>query len=348
MSLTVEGLYKRFGRHRDPVLDGVSFSVPGGSLSCLVGPSGAGKSTVLHIIAGLTAADGGTVRLDGRPLDGVAAHRRPLTMLGQQPNLFDHLDVVDNVAFGLRVRGERRVARRGAALEYLRLVGIEALAARYPRQLSGGEAQRVVLARALAVRPTVLLADEPFASVDAPVRRDLQDLVAGLQRELAMTMVLVTHDLAEAFAMGDHLAVLDGGRICDEGDPRSLYERPSSERSARLLGVVNRWTGTVDGGRLHVGEWSVAVSPSNALGPLEGHRSSRWAIRPERVGVGGGANPVSGTVTGLRFAGSFVEATVLAGSSTLVVHLPPDRRRQLGERLVLDLPVEHLMEIRAG
>lgn len=346
MSLRVEGVRKRFSRQGDDVLDGVSFTVPSGSLTCLLGPSGVGKSTVLHIIAGLTAADAGTVHLDGRRLDGVAAHRRPLTMLLQRPHLFDHLDVADNVAFGLRVRGVRRTARRAAALEHLRMVGVHELASRYPRQLSGGEAQRVALARALAVQPSVLLADEPFAGVDGPVRRELQDLVIGLHRELGMTMVVVTHDMAEAFAMGDRLAVLDGGRICDEGTPEELYERPRSERTARLLGVSNRWSGTLHGGRLHVGERCLAVCPSNALGPLEGHRRSRWGIRPDRVRVGcGGANPITGTVTALRFVGAFAEATIGEGAGAVIAHLPADGRWRVGDPVTVDLPIEHLIEL---
>lgn len=350
MTLELHDVHKRFGRRGDDVLAGVSFSAPSGSLTCLLGPSGVGKSTVLHIIAGLLAPDSGHVDLDGQRLDGVAAYRRPLTLLMQQPHLFDHLTVADNVAFGLRARGMRRARRLAVASEYLHLVGLEGLAARHPRQLSGGEAQRVALARALAVRPRALLADEPFASVDAPVRRELQELVRGLQRQLGVTVVLVTHDLGEALALGDRLVVLEGGRVCDEGGPQALYERPRHEATARLLGVANRWSGTLHGGRVHLGEQCFDVCRSNALGPVDGDRRSRWGIRPERVRVTdwSPANGFRGLVTALRYLGPAVEATIARGSFAVVAHVHPDTRLRVGELVSVELPVDHLIELRGG
>lgn len=228
MSLVVSGLVKRFQPHVDPVLDGVGFVVQPGSVTCLLGPSGVGKTTVLHIIAGLSDADAGTVHLDGSALDGTPAHRRPLTLLMQQPQLFGHLDVIDNVAFGLRVRGVARRARHRRSHELLELVGIDHLANRSTHQLSGGEQQRVALARALAVHPAVLLADEPFASVDASVRRNLQDLVTDVHRELGTTMLMVTHDLGEARRIADHCIVLQHGRVVTEGSPRDVIGRPTT------------------------------------------------------------------------------------------------------------------------
>lgn len=226
MSLVLDGLVKSFQPHGDPVLDGVSFVVPPGSVSCLLGPSGAGKTTVLHIIAGLSDADAGTVHLDGSSLDGTPAHRRPLTLLMQRPQLFAHLDVIDNVGFGLRVRGVARRARHRRSHELLELVGINHLAARSTHHLSGGEQQRVALARALAVQPVILLADEPFASVDPSVRRDLQDLVTDVHRELGTTMLMVTHDLDEARRIADHCIVLQHGRVVAEGNPSDVIGRP--------------------------------------------------------------------------------------------------------------------------
>ncbi|MPY93721.1 MAG: ATP-binding cassette domain-containing protein [Acidimicrobiia bacterium] len=350
MSLELDDIHKRFARRDDDVLAGVSFSVAQGSLTCVLGRSGAGKSTVLHIIAGLLEADSGHVRLAGKLLDGVAAHQRPLTLLMQQPHLFDHLSVADNVAFGLRARGVRRPQRRAAALEHLRLVGLADLADRHPRQLSGGEAQRVALARALAVRPRVLLADEPFASVDGPVRRELHELVIDLHRQLGVTAVFVTHDVGEALALGDRLVVLDAGQVCDEGAPRSLYERPTSESAAQLLGVANRWSGTLHGGRLHLPGRCFDVRRSNALGSLDGHRRSRWGIRPERVRFTDHphGNGVDGAVTGLRYLGAAVEATISAGPFAVVAHVHPDQGLRVGEPVSVELPVGHLIELRAG
>ncbi|MGE0880904.1 MAG: ABC transporter ATP-binding protein [Acidimicrobiia bacterium] len=213
MTLVVDSLTKRFEGAADQLLSGVSFVVPNGSLTCLRGPSGAGKTTVLHLIAGLLAADSGTVAVDGESLDNVPTHRRPLTLLMQQPHLFAHLDVIDNVAFGLRVRNVARRERRRRATEMLAMVGIAELADRSVARLSGGEQQRVALARALVIEPAVLLADEPFASVDAPTRHDLQTLLRRLQGELGTTILLVTHDNREADRIADRQLELAGGRI---------------------------------------------------------------------------------------------------------------------------------------
>ncbi len=209
MTLTVTELTKQFPGAAEPTLDGVTFEVPAGSLTCLLGPSGAGKTTLLHLIAGLLDADHGAIHLDGAPLDGLPAHRRPLTLLMQQPRLLAHLDVADNVAFGLRVRGVGRRERRLRSREILRTVGIGHLADRNVHHLSGGEQQRVALARALVIEPRILLADEPFASVDIATRRNLQVLLRRLQAELGTTVLLVTHDLAEADRIATHQLLLD-------------------------------------------------------------------------------------------------------------------------------------------
>ncbi|MGE3327803.1 MAG: ABC transporter ATP-binding protein [Acidimicrobiia bacterium] len=228
MSLVVQGLVKCFQPGAEPVLNGVSFVVQPGSVTCLLGPSGVGKTTVLHIIAGLADADAGTVNLNGSALEGTPVHRRPLTLLMQQPQLFGHLDVIDNVAFGQRVRGVARRARRSRSHELLELVGVDHLANRSTHHLSGGEQQRVALARALAVQPAVLLADEPFASVDASLRRDLQDLIASIHRELGTTMLMVTHDVDEARRIADCCIVLEHGRVLTQGHPRDVLGRPTT------------------------------------------------------------------------------------------------------------------------
>lgn len=235
MSLEIRRLVKRFDQQSTPVLDQIDVTIPTGSLTCLLGASGVGKSTLLQIIAGLIPADDGTVVLDGEPLDALPPYRRPVTLLMQQPQLFNHLDVRDNVAFGLRVRGVDRRRRRRRAAELLDLVGIGHLSARPVTHLSGGEQQRVALARALAVEPRLLLADEPFASVDASVRRDLQDLVTQVHTELGTTMLMVTHDVGEAFAVADHWVVLESGRAAASGAPMAVFNRPPTPTIARMF-----------------------------------------------------------------------------------------------------------------
>jgi len=213
MSLTVHDLHHQFPNGDRPLLDAVSFQVVPGSVTCPLGPSGIGKTTVLHMIAGLVHPDRGTISFDGTSIDHLPAHRRPFTLLMQQPHLFANLDVLDNVAFGLRVRGVGRRERRRQAHHWLELVGINHLAHRSTIQLSGGEQQRVALARALAVEPKVLLADEPFASVDPTARRELQDLVAVVHREIGTTILLVTHDHDEAARIADHWLHLDANGV---------------------------------------------------------------------------------------------------------------------------------------
>jgi ABC-type sulfate/molybdate transport systems ATPase subunit len=235
MSLEIRQLVKRFDQQSTPVLDHIDVTIPTGSLTCLLGASGVGKSTLLQIIAGLLPADEGTVALASRPLDALPPYWRPVTLLMQQPQLFAHLDVRDNVAFGLRVRGVERRRRRRRADELLDLVGIAHLRARPVTHLSGGEQQRVALARALAIEPEILLADEPFASVDASVRRDLQQLLKQVHAELGTTMLMVTHDVAEAFAVADHWVVLESGRVVVSGTPMAVFNRPPTPAIARMF-----------------------------------------------------------------------------------------------------------------
>jgi iron(III) transport system ATP-binding protein len=236
-SLRVSGLWRGYGRQ--PVLRGVDLDVPAGSLTSVLGLSGSGKTTLLRVIAGFERAERGEVSLDGRTLDDgrsyVAPERRTIGYVPQEGALFPHLDVAANVGFGLS-----RAERRGPIVkELLEMVGIAQLAGRLPHQLSGGEQQRVAVARALARRPQALLLDEPFSSLDAALRTRVREEVHGLLREQGVTTVLVTHDQEEALSLADSVAVLRDGEIVQQGAPADLYERPIDERLARFLGAVN-------------------------------------------------------------------------------------------------------------
>ena len=236
-SLSVNGLWKGYGRH--PVLRGVDLEVPAGSLTSVLGLSGCGKTTLLRVIAGFERAERGEVDLAGRTLDDgrtyIAPEQRAIGYVPQEGALFPHLDVAANVGFGLS-----RAERRGPIVEeLLEMVGIAPLAGRLPHQLSGGEQQRVAVARALARRPQALLLDEPFSSLDAALRTHVREEVHGLLREQGVTTVLVTHDQEEALSLADSVAVLRDGQIVQQGAPAELYERPADERLARFLGAVN-------------------------------------------------------------------------------------------------------------
>lgn len=235
--LVVENAVVHFGERA--ALDGVSLEVADGDVLTILGPSGCGKTTLLRAIAGLQPLEAGRVVLDGRDLSAVPSHHRGIGLVFQDLALFHHRDVFGNVAFGLRMRGDtsERIARRVG--ELLELVGLEGFERRPIATLSGGEQQRVALARALAPEPRVLLLDEPLGSLDRRLRDRLLEDLGRLFDELRVTAVYVTHDQAEAFALGDRVAVMRDGRIVQIGVPDDLWARPADADLARFLGLRN-------------------------------------------------------------------------------------------------------------
>ncbi len=232
--LQVDDVTVRFGERL--ALDGVSLDLGEGEVIGILGPSGSGKSTLLRVVAGLHRPDLGRVRLDGRDLAPVPAHRRGIGMVFQDHALFDHLDVWGNVAFGLRMRRDPPQRIEARVRDLLALVGLSGFERRSVTTLSGGEQQRVALARALAPEPRVLLLDEPLGSLDRRLRDRLLDDLEALFDELAVTALYVTHDQAEAFALGDRVVVLRDGRIVQVGTPDDVWARPADADVARFLG----------------------------------------------------------------------------------------------------------------
>jgi putative spermidine/putrescine transport system ATP-binding protein len=211
-----------------------------GTVTALLGPSGCGKTTLLRLLAGLARPDaGGRVLFDGRDVTDVPVERRNIGMVFQGYALFPHMTVARNIGYGLEARGVARPEREARVAEMLRLVRMEALANRRPDQLSGGQRQRVALARALAPAPALLLLDEPFGALDAALRLALRIELAQLLQELRVTAVIVTHDQAEAMALGDSVAVMEGGRIAQRGAPREVYEHPANLFVAGFVGTLN-------------------------------------------------------------------------------------------------------------
>ena len=227
-------------RHDDATTDAlhdVSIELAAGEVLAVLGSSGSGKSTLLRAIVGLDALSAGRVLLDGADLTGVPTHRRGIGLMFQDHVLFPHLDVADNVAFGLRMQRVARPAREHRVAELLDLVGLAGFGDRAVTSLSGGERQRVALARALAPEPAVLLLDEPMGSLDRSLRERLVDDLGALFDELGTTAVMVTHDHVEATALGDRLVVLDAGVIVQQGTPQSVAAAPLDTHIARLMGV---------------------------------------------------------------------------------------------------------------
>jgi len=242
MSIVLSNITKRFGG--DLVLDDVSDEIPSGSLTALLGPSGSGKSTLLRIIAGLESHEGGRVLLHGRDVTEVPARHRQIGICFQDYAPFNQMTVFDNVAYGLKVRRVPSAQRRREVDELLGLVHLGDFAERYPRHLSGGQRQRMALARALAIKPDVLLLDEPFAALDAQVGAELRVWVKSLQHELGITTILVTHNQSEAMEVADRLVILNQGRIEQVGAPEQVYDKPASDFVHGFLGPLTTWQGT--------------------------------------------------------------------------------------------------------
>ena len=245
MSIQIEHVRKRYGSFT--ALDDVSLTIEGGELVALLGPSGSGKTTLLRIIAGIESPDEGSILLHGEQSTQQSASRRGIGFVFQHYALFRHMTIFENVAFGLRVqsrllRPSRRKIRE-RVLELLHLVQLDSFAEMYPEQLSGGQRQRVALARALAVRPKVLLLDEPFSALDAKVRRELRDWLRRIHDELHVTTVLVTHDQEEALEVADRVAILNLGKLEQTGTPQSIYDNPASPFVYNFLGNVNLFHG---------------------------------------------------------------------------------------------------------
>ena len=273
--LAIDGLVKRF--ETGAVLDRVSLVVRPGSLLAVLGASGSGKTTLLRLIAGFERADAGTIAIDGAPVAGPGLHvppeRRRIGYLAQEGALFPHLSVGRNIAFGLGRAGNS--AARIA--ELLEMVGLPAVyAARSPQQLSGGEQQRVALARTLAPEPRLVLLDEPFSALDAGLRQEVRQTVASALQRTGATAVLVTHDQAEALSMGDAVAVLRAGQIVQLADPVALYRRPQDAELARFVGEAVLLPGQARAGRVQC-----ALGVLELAAPVEGAVSV--LIRPEQI-----------------------------------------------------------------
>jgi sulfate transport system ATP-binding protein len=238
MAIETRGVGKRFGDF--VALEDVNITVGDGALTALLGPSGSGKSTLLRIIAGLEAPDSGEVLIGEQDVTQSPARTRGVGFVFQHYAPFKHMTVHDNVAFGLSVRKRPKQEIRERVKELLGLVRLDGLAERYPSQLSGGQLQRMALARALAVQPQVLLLDEPFGALDAQVRAELREWLRRLHEEIHVTTIFVTHDQEEAMEVAEQIVVMNNGRVEQAGAPRELYESPSNEFVMSFIGPVNR------------------------------------------------------------------------------------------------------------
>jgi iron(III) transport system ATP-binding protein len=296
--LSVRGLHKAYGS--TPVLTGVDLTIADGAFLSILGSSGSGKTTLLRAIAGFERADRGTIRLGSTVVDDgstvVAPERRRVGYVPQEGALFPHLTVAANVGFGLP-RRTRRAHRSETVDEMLEMVGMAAMAGRYPHQLSGGQQQRVAVARALAAKPGLVLLDEPFSSLDASLRATLRADVADILSETRTTTLLVTHDQDEALSMADTVAVLRDGTIVQAGTPEEIYSHPVDVQLARFVGDANLVRGELTGGRAATALGSLAV-----VNPVP-DGSVTVLLRPEQLEVEVGGTGPSGRVMACEYYG---------------------------------------------
>ena len=297
---------KRYGT--DPsaplAVKGVSFGIERGALVTILGPSGCGKTTVLRMIAGLESPTSGQIFIDGKDVTTLGPAERNVSMMFQSYALFPHMNVVENVMYGLRMSGVPKDAARGRAVETLKNVGLVGYDARMPSELSGGQQQRVALARALILEPEILLFDEPLSNLDARLRRDMREEIRAIQQRLKLTVAYVTHDQSEALAVSDQIIVMNDGLIAQSGTPQEMYEFPGSEFVAGFMGEAMLFPGEAgaDGG-VRLGPLVIAPKQKVDAGTV------KVAVRPEAWQINRAGDGVKGRLIKRSYLGSFFEYT---------------------------------------
>jgi putative spermidine/putrescine transport system ATP-binding protein len=341
--LVLDNVWKRF---RDtPAVAGISLSVKEGELLVLLGPSGCGKSTTLNLIAGFLQLDDGDILLDGRSIARAPVHKRDIGVVFQRYTLFPHMTIFENVAFGLRRRRVRDQELRKRVHDKLEMVGLGSLAERYPHQLSGGQQQRVAVARALAIRPRLMLFDEPLSNLDARLRVELRTEIRNLVTAERVTTVFVTHDQEEAIRVADRIAVLNQGRVLQHAPPRDIYSRPASLFVADFLGRSNKLCGAVE---RQVADQVVLRLPDGstltgiAMQPLEVGQGAVAITRPESVilppsqPAGDAFNSVHRRLDAEAFTGQAIELTFQGG---FVADRPIGDSLEVGREYPIHFPI---------
>ena len=329
-AVSFQNVSRHFGSVR--AVDDVTLDIAPGEFFAMLGPSGSGKTTCLRLIAGFEQPSGGHIEIFGVTAEGLPPYRRNVNTVFQDYALFPHMTILENVAYGLMVKGVPRTAREAKALEALALVELKGFDARRPSQLSGGQRQRVALARALVNEPKVLLLDEPLGALDLKLREQMQVELKALQRNLGITFVFVTHDQGEALSMADRVAIFNNGKIVQVGAPQDIYERPRTRFVADFVGSSN-------------------VLPPDFVGKTGG--PARWtSLRPEKIVIARGSPPpgshsVSAKVTSVHYQGAVTRVNAEAAGQEISVSAPSSLAGiGIGETITLHWPATalHAME----
>jgi putative spermidine/putrescine transport system ATP-binding protein len=313
-SLVVKGLSRQFGTVH--ALKEFDINIPKGELVALLGPSGCGKTTALRIIAGLEKSDAGSVILNGKVITSDAAHKRNMGMVFQAYSLFPHLNVADNVSFGLKMRKVSKENQKKRVDAILELVGLNSHHKRFAHQLSGGQQQRVALARALVTEPEVLLLDEPLSALDAQVRTNLREEIRRLQLSLGTTTLFVTHDQEEAMTISDRVGVMNSGSLEQIDTPDVLYNNPATNFVASFVGVMNKISSQLSDGYIEVfGKRLKATKGEKSAGQVYA------LIRPEAINVKTNASNPNAKVLTRSFLGASSNIVCQLADGTIVQSL---------------------------
>jgi iron(III) transport system ATP-binding protein len=348
MSIEFKNITKRYGT--DPssplAVKGISFEVEKGTLATILGPSGCGKTTTLRMIAGLESPTSGQIIIDGQDVTTLGPAQRNVSMMFQSYALFPHMNVVENVMYGLKMSGVAKDSARSRASEALKNVGLVGYDERLPSELSGGQQQRVALARALVLEPAVLLFDEPLSNLDARLRRAMREEIRAIQQRLKLTVAYVTHDQAEALAVSDQIIVMDHGVIAQRGSPQALYEFPATEFVAGFMGEAALLPGTAQA------DGSVALGPLRIQPRSSVHAGAvKVAVRPEawQIGAAGAAASLAAKLEKRAYLGSVYEYTFATALGPIFA-VSPDLANPLavGDAVSLSLSQHGVSVVQAG
>lgn len=348
--LEISNLQKDYAGNR--VVENFNLAVEQGEFVSFLGPSGCGKTTVLRMVAGFETPSAGSIRIDGKDVVNLKPNQRNIGMVFQAYALFPNMTVAQNLAFGLKVAGKSKVEIESTVQEMLALIKLEELGQRYPFQLSGGQQQRVALARALAVKPKLLLLDEPLSALDAKIRVSLREEIRAIQRKLQITTIFVTHDQEEALSMSDRIVVMHKGKADQCGTPFEIYNQPKTRFVASFVGTINVLEGIVtDAQAGHFSLNGVELKLGRSLEDLKRGDHLALALRPEAASLGsslGKSVQLKGIVQDVNFLGSVIRVRVKLGETSLFLDsfnqatvAPP----QAGEQVMVSFAPEDLLRL---
>ncbi|MEH2081106.1 MAG: ABC transporter ATP-binding protein [Nostoc sp.] len=344
LDVELRNVFKFF--NQEPAVNGINLDVRQGEFFSILGPSGCGKTTTLRLIAGFEIADAGKVFIQGQSMTNVPAYRRPVNTVFQSYALFNHLNVWNNIAFGLRLKKIPKSKIEARVEQALKLVKMESLRSRFPNQLSGGQQQRVALARALVNHPTVVLLDEPLGALDLKLRKEMQVELSNLHKDLGLTFVMVTHDQEEALSLSDRIAVMNQGKIEQVGTPSQIYERPCTSFVADFIGDTNLFSGeivAVDSSNIKISTkmgFSIIINRAEDT-PTELSQAVVVSVRPEKIQLSLYSpnlpvNCFEGRLVNVMYLGTHVNYVVELTNGTRINVLQPNTFGTLPDR---DTPI---------